>query len=120
MDKEQTANIKTTKKLTVGYFDIIVIALLAAVLTVTAYDHFFVEKVMVVDLTGYVKQQRELFAEGKIREAEVSANLKGVQQFIANQPKNTTVIIKDVVLAGGKELSLPAGGNRVPEKDTKK
>ncbi len=102
--KVRTSN--TSKKLSVGFLDIVAIALITAVLTVAAYDRFFAGKVVIVDLSGFVKEQKELFSQGKIGEAEVSDNLSRFQEFINSQPKNLTVITKDVVLAGGKELPI--------------
>lgn len=106
----------SSKKLSVGYLDVIGIALLVVVLTVTAYDQFFSSKVVVVDLSGFVKEQRELFAQGKIGEAEVTARLAQVQKFVKGQPKNLTVINKDVVLANGREIPI----NLRPEKSGEK
>ena len=93
--------------MTIGYLDIIVITLIIALLTVTIYDRFFATKVVMVDLTEFVKEQKELFAQGKIDQAELSANLSRLQTYIKNQPKNLMVITKDVVLANGKEIPLP-------------
>ena len=96
-----------SRRMTIGYLDIIVIALVTALLTVTIYDQFFATKVVMVDLTEFVKEQKELFAQGKIDQAELSANLSRLQTYIKNQPKNLMVITKDVVLANGKEIPLP-------------
>ena len=93
--------------MTVGYLDIIMIALVTALLTVTIYDRFFTTKVVMVDLTEFVKEQKDLFAQGKINQAELSSNLSRLQAYIKNQPKNLMVITKDVVLANGKEIQLP-------------
>ncbi len=96
-----------SRRMTVGYLDIIMIAMVTAVLTVTIYDRFFATKVVMVDLTGFVKEQKELFAQGKIDQAELSSNLSRLQTYIKGQPKNLMVITKDVVLANGKEIQLP-------------
>jgi hypothetical protein len=96
-----------SRRMTIGYLDIIMIALVTALLTVTIYDRFFATKVAMVDLTGFVKEQKELFAQGKIDQAELSSNLSRLQTYIKGQPKNLMVISKDVVLANGKEIQLP-------------
>lgn len=96
-----------SRRMTIGYLDIIMIALVTALLTVTIYDRFFATKVAMVDLTGFVKEQKELFAQGKIDQAELSSNLSRLQTYIKGQPKNLMVITKDVVLANGKEIQLP-------------
>lgn len=95
------------KKLTVGYLDVVIIAVLAAVVTVLVYNRYFAQDVVMVDLTGYIKQQRTLFTEGRIDKARVSANLDRFQKFIDSQPKNVMVLTKDVVLAGGREIRPP-------------
>ena len=102
-----------SKRLTVGYLDVVVIALIVAFLAVTAYDKFFASKVVVVDLTSFVKEQTELFSQGKIGKDEISARLAQFQAFIKRQPQNQTVITKDVVLANGREISFSPG---TPEK----
>lgn len=104
---EQGPTDKGLKKLTVGYLDVIVIAVIVAVTTILIYSRYFAPKVVVVDLTGYIKEQRALFADGKIDKAEVSADLDRFQKFIQSQPGNVTVITKDVVLAGGREIKFP-------------
>jgi hypothetical protein len=108
--REQTAppSVNGKKKLTVGYLDVIIIAVIVAVTTVLVYNRYFEQKVVMVDLTGYIKQERALFVKGKISKTEVSANLDRFQKFIDCQPKNVTVLLKDVVLAGGKEIRFPA------------
>ena len=98
----------TPKKITVGYLDVIVITLIIALLTVTVYDRFFATKVVMVDLTEFIKEQEKLLARGEIDQAEVSANLSRIQMYIKNQPKNLMVITKDVVLANGREIPLPS------------
>ena len=98
-----------SKKLTVGYLDVVVIALIAAFIAVTAYDKFFASKVVVVDLAGFVKEQTELLSQGKIGKEEITARLGQFQDFIKKQPQNQTVIIKDIVLANGREISFSPG-----------
>jgi len=98
-----------SKKLTVGYLDVGVIALIVAFLAVTAYDKFFASKVVVVDLTGFVKEQTELLSQGKIGKEEITARLAQFQEFVKRQPQNLTVITKDIVLANGREISFSTG-----------
>ena len=92
------------KRLTVGYLDVIWIALIAAFLSIAAYDRFIASKVVTVDLTGFVKEQKELLARGKIRETDVTDGLDQFWKFLQHQPKNLTVVNKDAVLANGKEI----------------
>jgi len=80
-----------------------------AFLSLAVYDQYFASRVMVVDLTGFVKEQKELFVQGKINEADLSARFAQFQDFLSKQPKNVTVITKDVVLSGSKELQNPSG-----------
>jgi len=57
-----------------------------------------------VDLTGFVKQQKELLAQGKIGETDVADGLDQFWKFLQKQPKNLTIVNKDAVLANGKEI----------------
>ena len=108
------------KKLSVSYLDVIGIALIVAFLSVTVYDHFFASKVVVVDLTGFVKEQKELFIQGRIGEADVAERLAQFQKFVKKQPKNLTVITKDVVLANGREVSFSMGNAEKSPSDPEK
>lgn len=94
----------STKKLTVGYLDVIWLAMILAFLSIAAYDRFFASKVVTVDLTGFVKEQKELLAQGKIGETDVADGLDQFWKFLQKQPKNLTVVNKDAVLANGKEI----------------
>lgn len=98
-----------SKRLTVGYLDVVVIAIIVAFLAVTTYDKFFASKVVVVDLTSFVKEQTELFSQGKIGKDDISARLAQFQKFVKGQPQNLTVITKDIVLANGREISFSPG-----------
>ena len=118
--KDSSVNGTSSKKMTVGYLDVVVIALIAAFVTVMAYDKFFAGKVVVVDLAGFVKEQTELYAQGKIGKEEITARLGQFQDFIKNQPQNQTVIIKDVVLANGKEIPFTIGTAGKSPADTDK
>ena len=89
---------------TVGYLDVIWIALFTAFLTIAAYDRFFASKVVTVDLTGFVREQKELLARGKIGETDITDRLDQFWKFLQHQPKNLTVVNKDAVLANGKEI----------------
>jgi hypothetical protein len=107
--KNVSENENSSKKLSIGYLDVIGIALIVVVLTVTVYDQFFASKVVMVDLTGFVKEQIELFTQGKIGEADVASRLAEFQELVKKQPKNLTVITKDVVLANGREIPISMG-----------
>jgi hypothetical protein len=117
--EKQMEDTSTPRKITVGYLDVIVITLIIALLTVFVYDRFFATRVVMVDLTGFVREQKELLARGKIDQAEVSANLARLQTYIKNQPKNLMVITKAVVLANGREIPLPVSGTDHPSSPKK-
>jgi hypothetical protein len=95
---------KSPERLTVSYLDVICIAAAAAILTVSVYDRYFANKVVTADLSGFVRQQKDLLTHGDIQTTDVAARLDEFWKFLHRQPKNLTIINKDTVLANGTEL----------------
>ena len=92
-----------------GYLEVIVIALLIAVVALVGYDRLFAEKVKVVDLKGYLRTQKALLAAGKITPKQWKGKLDIVEQILndeADRHRNQVIILKDVVLRNGQEIRI--------------
>lgn len=92
-----------------GYLEVIVIALIMAAVALLGYDRMFAQKIKVLDLKGYLRTQKALLAAGEITEPQWTARLDTVEQVLndaaASHP-NHVIILKDVALRNGKEISI--------------
>ena len=91
---------------TPGYLEVVLIALVVAGLTLFAYDRWFVPRVVVFDLKGYLRTQQALLASGEITEAQWQQGLDRLEQVFRAQPPNHTILLKEVVLKNGREPEL--------------
>ena len=89
-----------------GYLEVLLIALVVAGITLFAYDRWFVPRVVVFDLKGYLRTQQALLANGEITEAQWQQGLDRLEQVFREQPPNRTILLKEVVLKNGREPEL--------------
>ena len=89
-----------------GYLEVLLIALVVAGITLFAYDRWFVPRVVVFDLKGYLRTQEALLANGEITEAQWQQGLDRLEQVFRAQPPNRTILLKEVVLKNGREPEL--------------
>ncbi len=91
-----------------GYLFTILIALVVSAITATAtmalYDQRFAHKVVVMDLKGFVRQQRDRMLSGELDEKQFQKNLDAMEKVLLAVPRNHTVIMKEVVLRNGREI----------------
>ena len=91
---------------TPGYLEVLFIAHMVAMAALYGYDHFFADKVVALDIKGYLGEQKALLTAGKITEEQWKAGLDRLEQILHDQPANQMVILKDVVLKNGRELTI--------------
>ena len=91
---------------TLGYLEVVLIALVVAGIALFVYDHWFVPKVVAFDLKGYLRAQQALLASGEITEAQWQQGLDRLEQVFRAQPPNHTILLKEVVLKNGREPEL--------------
>ncbi len=92
-----------------GYLEVIIIILIVSTLTLVAYDRMFAQKVRVVDLQGYLRTQKALLTAGEITQRQWQASLDTVDQVLNKEAAahpNHLIILNDVVLRNGNEISL--------------
>jgi len=101
--------IPQSSRLIPGYIEVIVIALLIVGTAFWGYDRYFAQKIKVVDMSGYFRQQKALMAAGELTEADFRDNLNKMDVLIsrdADLHQNRIYILKEVVLKNGNELIL--------------
>jgi len=112
MNKQKMIRAKEDKQKTTaigpGYFEVIILALLMSCVALFGYDHYFAQKIKVVDLKGYLRGQSALLAAGDISQAQWQAGLDKVEQILNREAAdgNTIIVLQEVVLRNGKEIRL--------------
>ena len=93
-----------------GYWAVAVIALATAVITAVMvtfiYHSRFAQQIKVVDLKGYMMNQKVLLSTGEIDEAQWLNNLNAFEDWLQKEPANHVVLLKEVVLRNGEELHV--------------
>ena len=92
-----------------GYLEVIVIALLMAIVTLAGYDRLFAQKIRVLDLKGYLRTQKALLTAGEITTEQWEGKLDTVEQILndeAARHRNHVIVLKDVVLRNGEEIRI--------------
>ncbi len=92
-----------------GYIETIAIVLLLLLLALFGYDRMFAQKIVVVDLAGYLRTQKALLAAKEISEQQWKDSLDRVEQMLNDQARNNpnhVVILKEVVLKNGREINV--------------
>lgn len=88
------------------YLEVAVIALAASAVVAFGYDHFYAQKIRVLDLKAYLRGQKALMTSGEISEEQFRAGLDKVEKTLDGEPLNHVVVLKDVVLHNGDEIDL--------------
>ena len=104
-----TALIPGKQSVRPGYFEVLLIALMVAGISLVTYDRWFAPRVVAFDLKGYLRAQQALLAAGEITEAQWRQRLDRMEQVIGDQPHNRTILLKEVVLNHdhAPELRIP-------------
>jgi hypothetical protein len=76
----------------------LLISLLMSLASIFVYDRFFVQKIVAVDVKGYIAEQRDLYISGKINEEQLKANIDRMENAVMSIPKNKVIIMGDAVI----------------------
>jgi len=100
-------------KSNVGIMIAIVIRLLLSLAVSAAsiyiYDQYFSQKVVMIDIMGYVEEQKQLYLSGKISEQEWQAipdNIDRAMNREIKAHKNTIILIKDAVIRNARKIEI--------------
>lgn len=85
-------------------------ALISSLLTVAilvVYDSYFAQKIVALDVKGYIAEQRDLFLTGKINEDQLKKSFDRLEQVKEKVPKNRVIILGDVLVRKNVEEITP-------------
>lgn len=76
----------------------------ASLATIYGYDHWYAQKVVAVDLKGYIALQRDNYLAGKINDDELKKSFDRLEAVITSIPKNRVVIMGDAVVRNAETV----------------
>lgn len=92
------------RKIRVQWLITLVISLLISLASIFIYDRFFVQKIVAVDVKGYIAEQRDLYLSGKINDEQLKANIDRMEKVVGDIPKNKVVIMGDAVIKNAEVI----------------
>ena len=75
----------------------------SSIATVAAYDRYVAQKVVAVDVSGFLQKQRDLVLAKKITMDDFKANLERYIAALRTQPRNKVLILEDVIASKNLE-----------------
>ena len=72
-----------------------------------AYDNYFAQKIVALDVKGYIAGQRDLYLNGKITDAELKESFDRLEKVKERVPKNRVIILGDVLVRKNVEEIKP-------------
>ncbi len=106
---EQTTTPATKRKRGIrlpGIAACLLISLAASVVTVFAYDRWCVQKIVAVDMKGYITLQRYKYKDGKINDEDLRKAFDKLEQMMNTIPKNKVVIMGDTAIRNAEVFKL--------------
>lgn len=66
--------------------------------SVYLYDRFFAQKVVAVDLQGFLEKQKGLYLRGDIDDLELRRRMERLEHLVESVPQHHAVVLGDVVV----------------------
>jgi len=82
----------------------LVVSLGASLATITGYDRWYAQKVVAVDIKGYIAQQRDNYLAGKLSDDDLRKSFDRLEAVITSIPKNRVVIMGDAVVRNAETV----------------
>ena len=89
---------------------IIVAVLTGALVTagmLAVYDKYFAQKIVALDVKGYIAEQRDLYLSGKINDAQLKESFDRLEKAKERVPGNRIIILGDVLVRKNVEEIKP-------------
>jgi hypothetical protein len=74
------------------------VALITSFASVYSYDRWYAQKIVAVDIKGYIAQQRDNYMAGKLTDEELKRSFDHLENVVIAIPKNRVVIMGDAVV----------------------
>lgn len=77
---------------------VLAVSLVTSAASVAAYDHFFAQKVVAVDIKSFIEEKKADFVAGRLDEAGMKREMDKLEAMVAAIPKNKAVLMGDLVV----------------------
>lgn len=74
------------------------VSLVTSAVSVAAYDHFFAQKVVAVDIKSFIEEKKADYVAGRLDEAGMKREMDKLEATVAAIPKNKAVLMGDLVV----------------------
>lgn len=101
---ERPVKIKKGNDHLITVFICVVISIFASLAIVAGYDRWFAQKVVAVDIKGYIAQQRDSYLAGKLNDADLRKSFDRLEAAIKAIPKNRVIIMGDAVVRNAETV----------------
>ena len=82
----------------------LVVSIGASLATIAGYDRWYAQKVVAVDIKGYIAQQRDSYLAGKLNDDELKKSFDRLEAVITTIPRNRVVIMGDAVVRNAETV----------------
>ena len=86
------------------------ISLLSSFITfgagIMAYDHFLAQKVVSVDIKGFILEQQSSYLAGKLTDEQLKASFDKMETVVKAIPGNKVVLMGDAVIQGVEKIAI--------------
>ena len=106
---EQTTTPKAEDKHRIRVPDIalcLLISIATSAATLFVYDHWLAQKIVAVDMKGYITLQRYKYKDGKINDEDLRKTFDRLELVMNSIPKNRVVIMADTAIRNTEVFKL--------------
>jgi len=106
---EQTTTPATKRKLGIrvpGIAVCLLISVVSSAATLFVYDHWLAQKIVAVDMKGYITLQRYKYKDGKINDEDLRKAFDKLELAMNTIPKNRVVIMADTAIRNAEVFKL--------------
>ncbi len=82
----------------------VALSLVLSLGTLYIYDRWYAQKIVAVDIKGYIAQQRDDYLAGKLNDDELKKSFDHLERIITTIPRNRVVIMGDAVVRNAETL----------------
>lgn len=76
----------------------VLVSVASSIATIAAYDSWYAQKLVAVDIKGYISDQRDKYIAGKLTDDELKRSFDKLEQVVTAIPKNKAVLMGDLVV----------------------
>jgi len=106
---EQTTTPATKREQRIRLPDIaacLLISVVSSAVTLFVYDHWLAQKIVAVDMKGYITLQRYKYKDGKINDEDLRKAFDKLELVMNTVPKNRVVIMADTAIRNAEVFKL--------------